>query len=103
MLVIVYVGAMIILIGYICAINPNIIIEPNYSNLSLLFVLFMLYYLLHAELSVSFDVTTFNLSDYFYRSYGLYIFIVIVLILFLTLLMVTSQHTVPKGPFRSVT
>lgn len=103
MLVIVYVGAIIILIGYICAISPNMIIEPNYSNLFLLFTLFLTYYVLRPELSVSFDITTFNLSDYFYSSYGLYIFIVIVLILFLTLLIVTSQHTVPKGPFRSVT
>lgn len=101
-LVIVYVGAIMILIGYICAINPNIIIEPNYSNLSLLLVLFMIYYTLHSNISVSFDVTTFNLSDYFYSSYGLYIFSIIVLMLFLTLLIVTSQHTVPKGPFRSV-
>lgn len=103
MLVIVYVGAIIILIGYICAINPNMIIEPNYSNLSLLFVLFIIYYVLHSDLSVSFDITSFNLSDYFYRSYGLYMFSIIVLILFMTLLIVTSQNTVPKGPFRSVT
>ncbi len=31
MLVIVYVGAIIVLIGYICAIRPNLILEPDFS------------------------------------------------------------------------
>ena len=36
MLVIVYVGAIIVLIGYIFAVSPNLILEPNYSFLFLI-------------------------------------------------------------------
>ncbi len=39
MLVIVYVGAIIVLIGYICAISPNILLEPDYSNISIILIL----------------------------------------------------------------
>ena len=38
-LVIVYVGAIIVLIGYICAISPNLMLEPDYS-LIYYFILF---------------------------------------------------------------
>jgi len=43
MIVIVYVGAMIILIGYICAIRPNLLVEPSYNYLGifLIFSIFM--------------------------------------------------------------
>jgi hypothetical protein len=41
MLVIVYVGAMIVLIGYICAIRPNLVLEPDYSILYVFLVLLL--------------------------------------------------------------
>jgi len=30
-MVIVYVGAIMVLIGYICAVSPNLLLEPDYQ------------------------------------------------------------------------
>jgi len=102
MLVIVYVGAMIVLIGYICAIRPNLVLEPDYSLVFIFTPLFLSFFILDSVSSPTFNSTTFTLVDFFYSYQGLFVFISLVSMLFLTLLMVTSQYSVPQGPFRSL-
>jgi len=102
MLVIVYVGAMIVLIGYICAIRPNILLEPDYSNLSSIFVLLLSFFLSGGFDYPAFNSTPFTLSDFFYSYQGFFLFLTLVAMLFMTLLMVTSQYSIPRGPFRSL-
>jgi hypothetical protein len=100
---IVYLGAMIILIGYICAVCPNLNLSSSVMfspilSLSLLSTL-LLSYLTFPSLPLS-SVST--ITEFFYSFSGLFVFAVLVLILFLTLLIVTSQYSTPAGPFRSV-
>jgi len=101
-LIIVYVGAIIVLIGYICAISPNLVLEPDYSILYYILILFMFYFIFDSLKFSIFDLTTSTIVDYFYSYQGILIFFLLVIILFVTLLIVTSQYSVPKGPFRSI-
>lgn len=101
-LVIVYVGAIIVLIGYICAISPNLVLEPDYSLLLPFWVLLVLFFMLDSFSLPVFNMSTFTLVDFFYSYQGLFVFITLVFMLFLTLLIVTSQYSVPHGPFRSL-
>ena len=101
--VIVYLGAMIILIGYICAVCPNLNLSSKVS-LSPILSLSLLSTLLFPSSSLPSTIllpVTF-VSDYFYSGDGILVLSVLVLILFLTLLIVTSQYSTPSGPFRSV-
>lgn len=103
-LVIVYAGAIMILIGYICAVCPNLILRSlnfNYQP----FVCFRLYYFsLKVLQSSQTRVDIFlPLSEYFYSLSGSLIFFLVIFMLFITLLIVTSQYITPKGPFRSIT
>jgi hypothetical protein len=102
MLVIVYVGAMIVLIGYICAISPNLVLEPDYSITYLFVSLFFTFTILDSFSTPTFNTSTFTLVDFFYSYQGLFVFISLVFMLFITLLIVTSQYSVPQGPFRSL-
>ncbi len=102
MLVIVYVGAIIVLIGYICAIRPNLILEPDFSFSSLYILIIASIFILYSMNFSFIDLCTRTIVDYFYRFQGIFIFITLALILFVTLLIVTSQYSVPKGPFRSI-
>ena len=100
---IVYVGAMMILIGYICAICPNVYVEPNNLSLSISFLITsFLRLLLSPYIFITSVSQSTSLVEYFYSFNGFYVFLLIVLILFLTLLIVTSQYLTPKGPFRSL-
>lgn len=102
MLVIVYVGAMIVLIGYICAISPNLVLEPDYSLVYLFIFILGSFFLLDSFSGPVFNTSTFTLVDFFYSYQGLFVFISLVFMLFLTLLIVTSQYSVPQGPLRSL-
>ncbi len=102
MLVIVYVGAIIVLIGYICAISPNLVLEPDYSLVYVFILLLSRFFILDSFSSPVFNMSAFTLVDFFYSFQGLFVFVSLVLILFLTLLMVTSQYSVPQGPLRSL-
>ncbi len=102
MLVIVYVGAIIVLIGYICAISPNLVLEPDYSLVYVFILLLSRFFILDSFSSPVFNISAFTLVDFFYSFQGLFVFVSLVLILFLTLLMVTSQYSVPQGPLRSL-
>lgn len=106
MLLIVYVGAMIILIGYICAVAPNVVTVSSNSSI-VIFIVFILsiafvFFSYRGVASVSPFFVGSSPVIYFYTHFGLSIFIIVALALFLTLLMVTSQYFSPKGPFRSV-
>lgn len=100
---IVYIGAMMILIGYICAICPNVIVVSSFSSPSYALIMSLLFYLfffgLNYPLPSNSDV---SMVEYFYSSSGLFMFSIIIVMLFVTLLIVTSQYLTPKGPFRSV-
>jgi hypothetical protein len=102
MVSIVYVGAIMILIGYVCAVRPNLKLEPDFS---IFFPLLFSFFLVLALTSLS-NTFVFNLryslSEFIYSSPGLRLFITVIFILLLTLLIVTSQFTLPRGPFRSV-
>lgn len=102
LIVIVYVGAMIILIGYICAVRPNMVISPsiNYLNLVLAFIFFTVF--LNSYLPQGSEIKQGTLLDFFFRDWGSFVFVLVALMLFLTLLIVTSQYSVPQGPFRSI-
>ena len=100
---IVYIGAIMILIGYICAICPNVIVVSSFSSPSYAFIMSLFFYLfffgLNYPLPSNSDV---SIVEYFYSSSGLFIFSIMIVMLFVTLLIVTSQYLTPKGPFRSV-
>jgi hypothetical protein len=99
---IIYIGAMIILIIYVCAVSPNLYLEPDYTFFwgffsCIVFVgLFVVFFPTALETSVA------GLESYFYSVYGVGSFLFCSLMLFLVLLMVTSQSVTPRGPFRSV-
>lgn len=90
-----------VLIGYICAIRPNLILEPDYSIVYIFFVSIVFSWLLSIYNFSNFNIITRTIVDYFYSYQGIFIFFCLVIILFVTLLIVTSQYSVPKGPFRS--
>lgn len=102
MLIIVYVGAIMVLIGYVCAISPNLVLEPDFSFIYFFLTLLLICSLYRKTYFSNLDTTTFIIVDFFYNSQGIFIFTTLVLILFVTLLIVTSQYSVPKGPFRSI-
>ena len=103
MLSIVYIGAIIILIGYICAICPNVIVVSSFSSPSYALVLSSFFYVFFFGLNyISPSNSNVSMVEYFYSSSGLFMFSIIIVMLFVTLLIVTSQYLTPKGPFRSV-
>lgn len=102
MLAIIYIGAIIVLIGYICAVSPNLNIEPNSFPKSGLLFIFISFILFQPWVPSDSIYAGLSLADHFYSVYGVVFFLTLVLMLFVTLLMVTSQYLVPKGPFRSV-
>lgn len=100
MLVIIYVGAMIIFIGYICAISPNILFKTSVPTyLLLLPILTCALFVSHFPM---FNSNFSPLTDFLYSSSGLFLFILVAIVLFLVLMVVSSQFFRPQGPFRSV-
>jgi len=90
---------MIIFIGYICAISPNLLFSSSF-NIYLFFFPVFSWVLCYGFVPVFRDGSPF--SDFLYSSYGFYLFFMVALVLFLILLAVSSQFFRPKGPFRSV-
>lgn len=99
---VVYIGAIIILIGYICAICPNLILSPSHFRFKFLFVFLVISYFFPPFLLPSSNINFLPILEFFYTYSGVLVFLTIVFMLFLTLLIVTSQYLTPKGPFRSV-
>jgi len=104
LIVIVYVGAMMILIGYICAVSPNPVLLPRLNLISiLLFLRFSFFVLFPFEFKFyGVGVNKVVVSDVFFTRWGIVSFVCVVVILFVTLLIVTSQSSSPQGTFRSV-
>jgi hypothetical protein len=65
-------------------------------------VLFSPFILAPMTLTPIFNQTFIPMTSYFYSYSGAVVFASLVFMLFVTLLMVTSQYMTPKGPFRSV-
>ena len=99
---IVYIGAMIILIGYICAISPNVYLEASFSPRLFLCILLLAYFLFIGSVRQPISGSLASIREYFYSSFGAMLFFVLVSFLFFTLLIVTSYYLSRKGPFRSV-
>lgn len=102
LIIIVYVGAIMIFIGYICAVCPNFVITPNFNYVYLFLLSFLRYFLVSASSLVISSSKLGSLLDYFFRNWGVITFVIIAFMLFSTLLIVTSQYSSPQGPFRSV-
>nr|UBX38539.1 NADH dehydrogenase subunit 6 [Brachionus calyciflorus] len=103
MVAIVYIGAMMILIGYTCAICPNLILTPSHlSSVLSLFLILTPFFIFPTNFSPVFNSTFIPMTTYFYSYSGVLVFLSLIFMLFITLLMVTSQYMTPKGPFRSV-
>jgi hypothetical protein len=100
LILVVYVGAVIILIGYICAICPNVFFTPSYYFLFFSPLLFLVFFFSGLSIYPISNKSNF-LLDYFLRAWGIHVFLFIVLMLFVTLLIVTSQYVSPQGPLRS--
>ena len=102
MMVIVYVGAIIVLVGYICAVSPNLLLEPDYKWIKYSLFLRVSIALVDKFSYPQFNSTIFTIVDYFYSLQGIFVFMSLVFILFFTLLIVTSQYSLPQGPLRSL-
>lgn len=102
---VVYLGAMMVLIGYVCAVSPNLLIGSSVRGFMGL-ITFRVMYLLSLFLDsyiFSSDTSLYSsVSSFFFSSFGLVPLATVLLMLFLVLLIVTAQHTLPKGPFRSL-
>nr|QHN89970.1 NADH dehydrogenase subunit 6 [Brachionus calyciflorus] len=103
MVAIVYIGAMMILIGYTCAICPNLILTPSHlSSVLYMFLILAPFFIFPTNFSPVFNSSFVPMTTYFYSYSGVLVFLSLIFMLFVTLLMVTSQYMTPKGPFRSV-
>lgn len=102
LLSLVYIGAIIIFIGYICAISPNPIFNFNGSgSLFFLIVLFRSILLINT-IPFKFNYSLINMFDFFYTRAGVNLFFIVIFFLLVLLILVSSQNFIPKGPFRSI-
>jgi hypothetical protein len=102
LIVVVYVGAIIILIGYICAVSPNLVTTPSFNYLRVIFLsILFTYFFNFGFIRGSERFKSGTLLDFFFRDWGVHMFILMVFMLFFTLIIVTSQYSSPQGPFRS--
>ena len=100
---IVYLGAMIVIIGYICCVTPNINLEPDYNWFYMIFLSFtVLVRPMYRFLVFPFYGTSLQQAILIYSFDMVLVFFTIVTILFLTLLGVRTPPSSPQGPFRSL-
>jgi hypothetical protein len=100
-LALIYIGAIIIFIGYVCAISPNPLFVSSLSYFWGIFAILVGFSLSLYLLPISSSTRVHFLSDFFYSFDGVSVFIVVIFMLFFILLVVSAQHFLPKGPFRS--
>jgi len=106
MVVLVYAGAILIFIGYVCAVCPNPIFLSPFSLSLILFSIFsigiFLERFLRGQTVVGSPTTSSSLADFFYSADGVSVLLLLVFMLLFVLFLVNSQHYTSKGPFRSV-
>jgi NADH:ubiquinone oxidoreductase subunit 6 (subunit J) len=99
LLLIVYVGAVIVLFGYICSVCPNANLSSSFSPTILIFALFFSlvspFYLPTVPQSSGFTL-------FFFSSSGLFLTLMLLFLLLVILLSVTSHFSLKRGPFRSL-
>lgn len=100
LIMIVYFGAMIILIGYICAVSPNFYSYSSNFRFTVIFLVLFLLFLFLSSMFYAIPSSPVSMFHFFYQDNFL-IMVFIIVMLFITLLIVTSQYLTPKGPFRS--
>ena len=103
MILTVYLGAMLILISYICAVSPNIkfFIVKSYFILILISMLFSISLLMLIEPACARSFI--NMSYLFFDLVrGISFLFILIFLILLILLSVTSQFLCPQGPFRSI-
>lgn len=101
-LLIIYVGAIIILIGYVCAVCPNVNMSSQTAYIPFVSLLFVISTLFFPSNQSFLPAASISIFDFFYSSYGVSVFLLLIFMLFVILLVVTSYYVSPKGPFRSV-
>ena len=102
LILIIYAGAMLILISYICAVSPNFVVTFRSEYFLVCSFSYFLNFIFYYFLISTNSTKSRNLIDYLFREWGAYTFFFIVFILFFTLLIVTSQYFSPQGPLRSL-
>lgn len=106
LILLVYLGAIIILLAYVCAVTPNLYFGSSVSITK--FVLFLLSSLLFlcvnfcffSSFSSSFSMS-FSLPSFFYSCYGALSFF-FVIIMMLVVMFVVSTSSQVRSPIRSV-
>src|SRR5579883_2355090 len=94
----VYMGAVMILVGYVCAVSPNLVFSRRSSGF--IFLVPLVLFLLERDSEMG-PLKQGSLRDFFLREWGLYLFFYVVVMLFVVLLIVTFQFFSPQGPLRS--
>lgn len=86
-LLLVYVGAMIIIFGYVCAVIPNVKSQSKVAPVFILLVLALLpfYPLLPSADTSSVKPSSF-LAEFFYTNWGVYLLIIVAWLMIMTLL-----------------
>lgn len=99
---IIYVGAIIIIIGYVCAVAPNVGVSASLSISPLLLALVGGGLSLTRSGVPAVPACLADLGRVLYSYYGWLFLSLTVAMLFFVLLIVTSQFYNPAGPFRSL-
>ena len=109
--ILVYLGAIIILIGYVCAVTPNFIARLNFKAHVYLPIIFSFFPLIYLFTSLFFPQNSFYLSFptikisiFLFNSFsGLILLCLFIILLLLTLIMSTylGVKSSMTGPFRS--
>ncbi len=104
LILLVYLGAIIILLAYVCAVVPNLHYNTSlsFTNLFLFFSCLTLFLVLNLFTFIpsSESLITFNLARFFYSIKGVIIFFLVVIIM-LVILYTTSTTSQVSRPIRS--
>ena len=98
----VYLGAIIILISYVCAVCPNLCIKQSKAFFSLLTHPAFLSCLLRRASTRSFFLVRETHICLLFTPLAYKVLLLLLIYIFVILLSVTTQFTFPQGPFRSI-
>lgn len=104
-ILIIYVGAIMVIVGYICSVCPNFLFESSFSLKLAVYsvlVIFLLWYTLFSRVLTNIQPSPiFSMSNYYYRRFGVFSFTVLVAVLLL-LLVVASISIIVKSTLRGI-